>query len=147
MVTFMCIFSSCENTGCLFHPQMVEQDTDKRQAAFYTYLAVVFLIQSSHSIPPQNGIWTIYQTRQISNIYSGTDNEMHWTSFGLSYSPCPGLILSGTAPLCLQPPCECSGHGKLWQTHAKRLWTQCNHLSFWHSSVWLCIVPFTSVCA
>lgn len=30
-----------------------------------TYLAVVFLIQSSHSIPPQNGIWTIYQARQM----------------------------------------------------------------------------------
>lgn len=29
-----------------------------------TYLAVIFLIQSSHSIPPQNGIWTIYQAKE-----------------------------------------------------------------------------------
>lgn len=27
--------------------------------SYSTYLAVIFLIQSSHSIPPQNGIWTI----------------------------------------------------------------------------------------
>lgn len=32
---------------------------------YWTYLAVVFLIQSSHSIPPQKGIWTIYERKQV----------------------------------------------------------------------------------
>lgn len=43
----------------------------------WTYLAVVFLIQSSHSIPPQNGIWTICQARQINQRFPllKTDNK------------------------------------------------------------------------
>lgn len=46
-----------------------------------TYLAVVFLIQSSHSIPPQKGIWTIYQARQVcQDILTEvkTDTERLW---------------------------------------------------------------------
>lgn len=32
-------------------------------------------MQSSHLISPQNGIWTIYQARKISIIYSGEDRQ------------------------------------------------------------------------